>query len=142
LHLLSDSAAHDYASRGLQLAQEKGVLMPKPYLLSTLGEIALAANDLDLAERYFTEGLALAEQLSMPERIAGLTANLGLVARTRGQNDLAIHHLSTALARDDTLGTRHLAAQIRLWLAPLLPISKGSMQLTGTSRIVEDQSSC
>jgi hypothetical protein len=72
--------------------------MMKPYLLSTLGEIALAANDLDLAERYFAEGLALAEQLSMPERLAGLTANLGLVARARGQNDLAIHRLSTARA--------------------------------------------
>ena len=103
--------------------------MTKPYLLSTLGEIALAANDLDLAERYFTEGLALAEQLSMPERRAGLIANLGLLAHARGQNDLAIHHLSTALARADALGTRHLAAQIRLWLAPLLPIAQAHTYL-------------
>src|SRR6185436_5471071 len=114
LHLLRDAerAASEHARRGLQLAQEKGVLTLQPYLLSTLGEIALAAKDLDLAERYFAEGLALAEQLSMPERLAGLTANLGLVARARGQNDLAIHQLSTALARADGLGTRHLAAQI------------------------------
>jgi hypothetical protein len=83
LHLLGDSAAHDHARRGLQLAQEKGVLTMKTYVLSTLGEIALAANDLDLAERYFSEGLALAKQLSMPERLAGLTANLFYIARLR-----------------------------------------------------------
>ena len=137
LHLLRDSAAHDYAWRGLQLAQDKGVLMMKPYLLSTLGEIALAANDLDLAERYFAEGLALAEQISMPERLAGLTANLGLVARARGQNDLAIHRLSTALARADALGTRHLAAQIRLWLAPLLPVTQAHTYLAEVRAFAE-----
>ena len=129
LHLLRDSKAHDHAWRGLQLAENKGVLRMKPYLLSTLGEIALAADDLDLAERYFTEGLALAEQISMPERLAGLTANLGLVAQARGQKDLAIHRLSTALARADALGTRHLAAQIRLWLAPLLPSAQAHTYL-------------
>ncbi len=58
---------------------------------------------------------------ALPERVAGLTANLGLLAVRRGQGPLAIHRLSTALARADTLGTRHLAAQIRVWLAPLLP---------------------
>jgi tetratricopeptide (TPR) repeat protein len=137
LHLLGDSAAHEYASRGLQLAQEKGEVTMQPYLLSTLGEIALAANDLDLAERYFTEGLALAEQISMPERIAGLTANLGLVARARGQNDLAIHRLSTALARADALGTRHLAALVRLWLAPLLPVAQARTYLAEVRAFAE-----
>ena len=57
----------------------------------------------------------------MPERIAGLTANLGLAARQRGQTALAIHHLSTALAEAQSLGTHHQVAQIHLWLAPLLP---------------------
>lgn len=141
LHLLHDAdterAAHESAEQGLQLAQAKGVLTLQPYLLSTLGEIALAANELDLAERYFTEGLALAEQLSMPERLAGLTANLGLVARARGQNDLAIHRLSTALAHADALGTRHLAAQIRLWLIPLLPAAQARTYLADVRTFAE-----
>ena len=128
---------HDHAWRGLQLAEDKGVLRMKPYLLSTLGEIALAADDLDLAEHYFTEGLALAEQISMPERLAGLTANLGLVAQARGQKDLAIHRLSTALARADALGTRQLAAQIRLWLAPLLPVARAHTYLSEVRAISE-----
>jgi DNA-binding SARP family transcriptional activator len=129
LHLLVDSQALTYAETGLSLAREKGELPLQTYLLSTRGEIALAAGNLDLAQDYFLEGLALAERVSMLERIAGLTANLGLVEIERGQNELAIHHLSTALARADALGTQHLAAQIRLWLAPLLPPAEARQHL-------------
>jgi DNA-binding SARP family transcriptional activator/tetratricopeptide (TPR) repeat protein len=121
LHLLSDPQALNYVETGLSLAREKGELPLQTYLLSTRGEIALAAGDLDLAQECFLQGLALAERIAMLERIAGLTANLGLVEIQRGQHELAIHHLSTALAQADALGTQHLAAQIRLWLAPLLP---------------------
>ena len=73
----------------------------------------------------------------MPERVAGLTANLGLVAEQRGQNELAIHRFSTALALADSLGTRHLAAQIRLWLAPLLPPVEGRLRLAEARAIAE-----
>ncbi|HTP09816.1 MAG TPA: AAA family ATPase [Anaerolineae bacterium] len=119
-HLLHDPSALNYAQQGLQLAREQGVLGLQPFLLSTLGEIELE-RDADVAEQYFTEGLTLAERLSMPERIAGLTANLGRVAQRRGETALAIHRLSTALAKAEALGLLHLAAQIRLWLVPLLP---------------------
>jgi tetratricopeptide (TPR) repeat protein len=137
LHLMGDSTAEGYARAGLALAQEKGVLNAQTYLLSTLGEIALAASDLDTAEQYFTEGLALAERLLMPERIAGLSANLGRVAAQRGQTTLSIHRLSTALARADLLGTQHLAAQIRLWLAPLLPPAEARTRLAEARAIAE-----
>ncbi len=137
LHLIGDPNAIEYARAGLALAQEKGVLSLQPYLLSTLGEIALAAEDFDAAEHYFEDGLALAERLSIPERITGLTANLGLVARALGQTDLAIHHLSTALARADSLGLRHLAAQTRLWLAPLLPPAEARDHLAEARAIAE-----
>ena len=120
LLLLHDPIAIDYAQQGLQLAQEQGTLGLQPYLLSTLGEIELD-HDPDAAEKYFAEGLTLAERLSMPERIAGLTANLGRVAQRRGEIALAIHRLSTALAKAEDLGLPHLTAQIRLWLVPLLP---------------------
>src|SRR5205814_677238 len=122
LLLLGDPSAVDYAREGLRVAREKGQLSMEPFLLSTLGEIALAAADVDGAEAYFKEGLALAEENSAAERIAGLTANLGLVAQRRGQSSLAIHHLSTALARAESLGLQHLSAQIHLWLVPLLPL--------------------
>jgi DNA-binding SARP family transcriptional activator len=121
LHLLGDPEADAHVEAGMRLAQERGYLGLQPYLCSTLGEIALARHDLEAAEAHFIRGLRIAERLDIPERIAGLTANLGLVALRRNQRERAIHHLSRALARADTLGTRHLAAQIRIWLAPLLP---------------------
>ncbi len=137
LHLLGDPTAVEHAHAGLALAQEKGELALQTYLLSTLGEIALAAEDFDSAERYFNDGLALAERLSIPERIAGLTANLGLLARATGQTGLAIHRLSTALARADALGLRHLAAQTRLWLIPLLPQAEARARLAEARAIAE-----
>jgi len=136
LHLLHDPTAIDYARQGLQLAQEQGALALQPFLLSTLGEIELERDVAD-AEKYFTEGLALAERLSMPERIAGLTANLGRVAQRRGETALAIHRLSTALAKAEALGLPHLTAQIRLWLAPLLPPAEARAQLAEARALAE-----
>jgi DNA-binding SARP family transcriptional activator len=121
LSLLGDPQAEGYARQGLALAQEKGVLGYQPFLYSTLGEIALAGGVTDKAEQLFFTGLELAERLSIAERVAGLTANLGLVAMRRGQNELAIQRLSQALEQADKLGTHHLSTQIRIWLAPLLP---------------------
>jgi DNA-binding SARP family transcriptional activator len=146
LHLLHDPSALSYAQQGLQLAREQGALGFQPFLLSTLGEIELE-RDVATAEKYFTEGLTLSERLSMPERIAGLTANLGRVAQQQGETALAIHRLSTALAKAETLGLPHLAAQIRLWLAPLLPPAEARAALnevralaasTGRKRLLEE----
>jgi tetratricopeptide (TPR) repeat protein len=137
LHLLNDPSALEYAHKGMALAKEYGRLDPQPYLLSTIGEILLAKGDIGGAERSFTDGLAVAEQLSMAERVAGLMANLGLVAIRQGNTDLAIHRLSTALARADLLGTQHLAAQIRIWLAPLLPLAEARTLLVEARAIAE-----
>ncbi|HEY4722545.1 MAG TPA: tetratricopeptide repeat protein, partial [Anaerolineae bacterium] len=137
LNLLGDPTAIGFAREGLKIAQEKGILGFQPYLLSTLGEIALSHQDLDSAEKYFNEGLELAERLAVPERIAGITANLGLVAKERDDTALAIHHLSTALAKADALGVQHLAAQIRLWLVPLLPPGEARLHLTEARAIAE-----
>jgi DNA-binding SARP family transcriptional activator len=136
LHLRHELSAIDYAQQGLQLAREQGALAFQPFLLSTLGEIELE-RDVAAAERFFTEGLTLAEHLSMPERIAGLTANLGRVAIKRGETALAIHRLSTALAKAEALGLPHLAAQIRLWLVPLLPINEARAALKEVRALAE-----
>ena len=120
LHLLGDPRASSYIKKALVMAQEKGVLSVLAYLLSTKGEIALAQEEFTEAESAFTQALAHAQRLSQPERVAGITANLGLLAIARGQNELAIHRLSAALAQADAISSRFLAAQIRLWLAPLV----------------------
>ncbi|MBX0327772.1 transcriptional regulator, partial [Oscillochloris sp. ZM17-4] len=138
LHLLGDlDDAERHIGDAMALAEERGALALQPYLFSTAGEIALARGDLDNAERLFTSGMELAERLAIPERIAGLGANLGLVAMRREQEPLAIHRLSTALARADALGVRHLAAQIRVWLAPLLPPAEARATLAEARAIAE-----
>ncbi len=137
LHLLGDPQAQDYAQRGIALAQEYGAVFVLMYLFSTSGEIALASGDLTAAEALFRQGLAQAERFGNPERQAGLTANLGRVAQAQGETTLAVHWLSVALVRADALGTRHLAAQIRLWLAPLLPAQEARRYLAEARAIAE-----
>lgn len=138
LHLLNDPTAFEFAQTGLSLAQEKGVLGLQTYLYSTMGEIALAAGDLDRAEALFQQGLIFAERFSIPERTAGLTANLGLVAERKGETTLAVHRLSKALGEADQLGIQHLAAQIRIWLAPLLPRDEALQAIREAREIAEN----
>ena len=138
LHLQGDPAAVDYAERGLLLAQEKGALSALPYLYSTRGEIALAHHALDEAEGFFREGLVLAEQFAAAERVAGLTANLGLVAKARGAVEQARHLLLTALAQVETLKIRFMAAQIALWVAPLLPSAEAQTYLAQARQIATE----
>ena len=138
LHLLGDSSAMDYVKKGIQFAQEKGSLTHLPYLYSTSGEIALAAGDLDAAEKYFGDGLALAEQIPIPERIAGMTANLGLVAKERGDIDLARERFQAALKLVKPLGNHHLEVRIRILLAPLLSLEEARVCLN-SARVLADQ---
>jgi len=137
LYLLGDASAADYVQAGIKLAREKGSLSHLPYLYSTSGEIALARHDLDGAERYFREGLALAEQIPVPERIAGMTANLGLVAIQRGELDLACERLNQALNLARQLGSHHLEVRIRIWLAPLLPSGEAQICLNAARTLAE-----
>lgn len=138
LHLLKDPQARSYAEQGLTLAHENGALPVLTYFHSTLGEIELATGNLVAAETQFQAGLALAERFAVPERIAGLTANLGRVAAAHGEQSLAVHHLSTALTRAEALGIRHLSLRIRLWLAPLLPPDAARSTLAEARRIAAD----
>ena len=139
MHLLrpGDPAALAIAEEGLRLAQEHGNLGLMTYLYSTEGEIALGQGDLATAEQRFKEGLSLSERMHMPERVAGLTANLGLVAQARGESALALYRFSAAMAQADAIGTQHLAAQIRLWLAPLLPPTEGRARLAEARAFAE-----
>lgn len=136
LHLLHDPSAEGYIRRGLALAQEIGMLTLLPFLYSTAGELALAQHDLAAAEAHFTQGLAHAQRLAQPERIAGLTANLGLVARDRGQTELAVQRFSAALEQAEAAPSRFLAAQIHLWLAPLLPAAEARSHLAAAKALI------
>jgi DNA-binding SARP family transcriptional activator/tetratricopeptide (TPR) repeat protein len=137
LHLMGDSSARAHAEAGFELARERGILGFQTYLHSTAGEIALAAGDLDTAEQHFTAGLELAEQRNQAERIAGLTANLGRVAAQRGDTVRALHTFMSAREQAETVAAHHLVAQIRLWLAPLLPASEARQELAAVRTFAE-----
>jgi DNA-binding SARP family transcriptional activator len=138
LHLLGDASATTYIQKGIQLAQERGSLSHLPYLYSTSGEIALADEDLDTAEKYFRDGLRLAKQIPLRERIAGMTANLGLVAKARGKMDLAREQLQKALTLVEPLGNHHLEVRIRIWLAPLLA-AQDAQACLNTARVLAER---
>ncbi len=138
LYLVGDSSAMAFVDKGIKLARERGSLSHLPYLYSTSGEIAMANGDLDTAEKYFEDGLALAKQIPIPERIAGITANLGLVARQRGDIQLARSRLQSALKLVEPLGNHHLEARIRIWLVPMLPPGDARVCLN-LARILAEQ---
>jgi predicted ATPase len=139
LLLIGDTDAQIYAEAGLHKAQEYGLFELLPYLYSTLGEIALQqVESISAAEKYFREGLGLAERFQMEERIAGLTANLGRVEIKRGNIELAKHLLTLALQKAEALGTRYLWAQIQLWLASLLPMDERQDGLKAVKAFAEE----
>jgi tetratricopeptide (TPR) repeat protein len=137
LNLLADPEAIEYARLGIQAAREKGSLSHLPYLLSTSGEIALTQNRLEEAQALFEEGLNIAEQIPLPERIAGLTANLGLVAARRGRREEALGHLARSLDSADAVGAQHLAVRIRMWLVPLSPPDEARRRLVEARELAE-----
>jgi DNA-binding SARP family transcriptional activator len=114
-------AAEALLAEALQLAEQHGVMTMSVYLASTAGEIALARGDLAAAAQQFEHGRALARRVNMPERVAGMTANLGLTAQARGDHAAARTLLQTALADAEALAVPQLITQIEIWLAALLP---------------------
>ena len=104
---------------GLTLAEKHAFLLPSQYLYSTQGEIALAEGKLDEAEMWFKRSLAEAERYSNQVQIANIRANLGLVARERGEFDEAIRLLEVAKEAIDNLAQPFLQTQIDLRLAEL-----------------------
>jgi DNA-binding SARP family transcriptional activator len=137
LHLLGDQTARAHAQAGFRLANERGILGFHTYLHSTLGEIALAEGDLVTAEQQFLAGLKLAEQHNYAERIAGLTANLGRVAVQRGESARAVEYFTSAREQAERVQAQHLVAQIRLWLAPLLPLQEARTELVAVRALAE-----
>lgn len=137
LLLLNDPQAEEHARRGLELAQARGLLAILPYLYSTSGEVALARQDWDAARANFERGLELAQRLGIPERVVGLTANLGLLAREERRSAQAAEQLAAARDMADEAGLQQLAAQIRLWIAPLLAREAGLAQLDEARTIAQ-----
>jgi uncharacterized protein HemY len=107
------------------------------YLFSTLGEIKLSQDDLAAAESYLYQGLRLAERFGIAERVAGIRATLGRLALKRGEPAKAVDWFNQSLEQADTLGTRRLSVQVRLWLAPLIDPHLARLHLEEARRLAQ-----
>ncbi|MGD8488718.1 MAG: AAA family ATPase [Anaerolineae bacterium] len=119
-HLAGDlEMAVQHIEAGLALADEFSLFVPRQYLYSTRGEIALAQGLLDEAGLWFERALNEAEKHQNLVQAANIRANLGLVERDRGDLEKALAHLQRARDMLDGVTAQHLHIQIDLWLADL-----------------------
>lgn len=111
--------AHGHIESALRIAEATAIQMPRQYLYSTRGEIALAEQHYDDAETWFQRGKSEAEKAGNTLQAAGYQANLGLVAQGRGELDLALIQFEIARSSILNLQAPFLLTQIDLWLAEL-----------------------
>jgi tetratricopeptide (TPR) repeat protein len=111
--------AWEHVEIGLAMVEESALFLPRQYLYSTQGEIALAQDQLDEAETWFRRALVEAEKYGNQLQAANIRANLGLVAQARGDLDEALVLLKDAHHAASGVTGLHLQTQIDLWLAEL-----------------------
>lgn len=110
------AAALRSIDEALALADQYGLGMAREYLLSTRGEIELADGRWTEAEEFFNASQVEAQGHNNVAHIAKCRANLGLVARGRGDLDSALILLEEAAELAAPLTARYMQAQIDLWL--------------------------
>jgi DNA-binding SARP family transcriptional activator len=113
------AAAREHIEIALNLSEARAFHLPRQYLYSTRGEIALAEKQWDEAEQWFKRGLAEAERNENRKQAANYRANLGLAARGRGDLDSALILLEEARESVATMLAPHLQTQVDLWLAEI-----------------------
>jgi ATP/maltotriose-dependent transcriptional regulator MalT len=118
--LLGDlAAAHAHIAAGLELAERYELELPRQWLYSTRGEIALAEEQWAEAERWLSRALAAAEQYQNTEQIAISYANLAAAARGSGASDEAVLLLERAGTVAASAALPYVQTQIDLWQAEL-----------------------
>lgn len=109
------ASARELIDSGLALAERQALRVPRQWLYSTRGELALA--QWAEAETWFVRGLAEAQLHHNQSQVANYHGNLGRVALARGEREQALQQLEQARSLAQSLAPRHLQAQITQWLA-------------------------
>ncbi len=88
------------AGRALSLARESGWRGYEGYAVRLLGEIASHPDppDVETAEAYYRQAMALAEELGMRPLLAHCHIGLGKLYKRTGKRQQAQEHLTTATA--------------------------------------------
>src|SRR5262249_35163632 len=100
-----------YARRGLTLAHARGERGSQAWVLRLLGEIGARAEppDVEQAESYYRQALALADELGMRPLVAHCHLGLGTLYQRVGRDDEARAELTTA-------AEMHRAMEMTFWL--------------------------
>ncbi len=137
--------AREHVELGLELADNHQLLLPRQYLYSTRGEIAMAEEEFEAAADWFGRALAEARRHNNQALAINIVANQGQLARARGQFDEALLLLEEAHHAAERLTAPHLPTQIDLWLAELYrergeraaaldALSRAEQRLAGSER--------
>ncbi|MCB0064228.1 MAG: AAA family ATPase [Caldilineaceae bacterium] len=118
-HLLAgdQNSAQRTIEQAFALANQYAMQSVHYYLLSTQGEIALAAQAFDAAENAFVQASDLAQKYDNPAFVANVWAQRGRVAHARGELSDAMEKLTHAKRMVATDKTLFLQTQIDLWIA-------------------------
>lgn len=111
--------AHLHIDAALTLVDANAIVVPRQYLYSTRGEIALAEAQWEVAELWFQRAITEAERTGNAVQAANSRANMGLAAQGRGDLDTALFLLESAWRAVDALQAPFLQTQIDLWLTNL-----------------------
>ncbi len=136
------AAAHEHIATGLALADARALEMPRQWLYSTRGELALAEGAWDVAEEWLTRARAEAVRQSNQGQVAIIDANLGRASAGRGDLTRAAELLERGWQGSADTGTSYQHAQIGLWLAAL-HVRRGDHEraratwLAATARLAE-----
>ena len=105
----STSPLSSVASARFAWPRTRRAIVPDAYLASVLrglGELAVAAGDLDAAEAYFEESLARARGVDDVWGAARAQASQATLAELRGEHDAAIALAQETLAIQERIGDR------------------------------------
>ncbi len=113
------ATAHQHIQTALDMADSLSLFVPRQYLYSTRGELALAHGQAEQATGWFQRALVEAEKNNNQALVANVRANLGLAARARGELDEALALQQAAWREAMNVAAPHLQIQIELWLVEL-----------------------
>lgn len=88
-----------------------------------LGILAQTRGNLEQAEEYYTQALALNKELGRKEGMANQYANLGILAKTRGNVPAARAYWQQSVDLFQQIGMPHMVEKVRGWLDALPPDS-------------------
>ena len=112
-----------FADAAVARAEREGLLPTLPWALVQAGDARLAQGDLDGATERFTRALTIAQETNNPSWQALALRGLGLIARSKKDDDRTLTLLREALAREDQgQGNRWIVAAI---LADLVEVEGG-----------------